>query len=320
MKRFLLVTAVVLLVVLAGGVIFVRYPLWVNDQVIRYGLWRSHVKSEYLEAGGHRLHYFEASPPDGSAGTPLLLVHGLGASGQEWAAMMPGLAAKGFHVYAPDLPGYGRSSRPDVDYSISFEEQTTVDFMRSVHLTRADIGGWSMGGWISMKLALDHPELVDRLVVYDSAGVYFPASEDVDIFTPTDVAGVHRLLTMLSPRTLTMPDFVAKAVVRRNQEIAWVIHRNMVAMMSGQDLLDFRLHKIRRPTLVMWGSRDDLIPLAVGERIHDTIPGSSLAVVEGCGHLMPAECPKPAIEATVEFLRSEPVMRDAKLILNGGTR
>ena len=87
-----------------------------------------------------------------------------------------GLAAQGFHVYVPDLLGYGRSPKPDVDYSISLEEKTVVEFMQAVHVPRADVGGWSMGGWIAMKLALDHPEMVDRLVVYDSAGVYFPAT------------------------------------------------------------------------------------------------------------------------------------------------
>ncbi len=67
-----------------------------------------------------------------------------------------------------------------------------TEFMQAVGLTRADVGGWSMGGWIAMKLALDHPELVDRLVVYDSAGIYFPATFGADLFVPADAAGVKR--------------------------------------------------------------------------------------------------------------------------------
>ena len=68
-----------------------------------------------------------------------------------------------------------------------------------MHLARTDVGGWSMGGWISVKLALDHPEMGDRLVLYDSAGVYFPASEDADLFTPPGLAGMRRLAAMLYP-------------------------------------------------------------------------------------------------------------------------
>jgi pimeloyl-ACP methyl ester carboxylesterase len=304
-------SGLLLLILVAGAVIYWN-PLWVTDLQIHYGLWRHGVRGSYVEVAGHRLHSYEASPPDGSPGTPLLLIHGLGARGEDWGALLPELATKGFHVYAPDLLGYGRSDRPDVSYSISLEEQTVVDYMHAMHLTRADVAGWSMGGWIAMKLTLDHPELVDRLVVYDSAGVYFPFAVTADVFTPTDVAGVRRLLAVLTPKPPPLPDFIGRAVVRRNQDMAWVIHRSLAAMIGGRDLLDSKLQDIQRPTLVMWGSQDDLIPLEAGQRIHAKIPGSSIAVVEGCGHLMPAECWQPALEGTVDFLRAQPAMVEAK--------
>ncbi len=176
MKIALRVVAFLLVIVVVAGLLFYRYPLWVADQQTRFHLWREGVKSEYVEAGGYRLHYFEASPGNGGGGTPLVLVHGLGARGEDWAAMIPALAAQGFHVYVPDLLGYGRSPKPDVSYSISLQEETVVQFMQAMHVPRADVGGWSMGGWVAMKLALDHPEMVDRLVIYDSAGIYFPAT------------------------------------------------------------------------------------------------------------------------------------------------
>jgi pimeloyl-ACP methyl ester carboxylesterase len=260
------------------------------------------------------MHYFEALPAQGTAGTPLLLVHGLGARGEDWSAMIPALAAKGFHVYVPDLLGYGRSPRPDVSYSIAMQETAVVQFMQAVHLTRADVGGWSMGGWVSMKLALDHPELVDRLVVYNSAGIYFPATFGPELFVPTDAPGVKRLMTILSPHPRAMPAFVTRAVLRKIEENGWVIKRSMAAMTSGRDLLDFRLHAMQPPTLVVWGSQDDLIPLSSGEKIHELIPHSVLYVVEGCGHLAPLECSKPVVEGTVDFLRAEPPMQGGEKV------
>src|SRR5437762_3108228 len=137
MKFALRVVAVLVLLLVAAGLIFYQYPLWVADQQLRFHLWREGVKSEYVEAAGYRLHYFEAAPA-GGGGTPFVLVHGLGARGEDWAAMIPALAARGFHVYVPDLLGYGRSPRPDVDYSISLEEQTVVHFMQAMHVPRAD--------------------------------------------------------------------------------------------------------------------------------------------------------------------------------------
>jgi len=308
MKFALRVVAFLVLVVVAAGLIFYRYPLWVADQETRFHLWREGVKSDYIDAGGYRLHYFEASPA-GGGGTPLVLVHGLGARGEDWGAMMPALAAHGFHVYVPDLLGYGRSPKPDVDYSVSLEEQTVVEFMQAVHMPRADVGGWSMGGWIAMKLALDHPEMVDRLVIYDSAGIYFPATWGPDLFTPKDVAGVRGLMGMLSPKPRALPEFVAEAALRKLQGNAWVLSRSMSSMISGRELLDFRLNAISEPMLIVWGAQDALIPLSVGERIHESVPQSVLNVVDGCGHLAPLECAAPVIESTVDFLRSEPPMR-----------
>jgi pimeloyl-ACP methyl ester carboxylesterase len=312
MKFALRVGILLLVVVVAAGLIFYRYPLWVADQQIRFHLWREGVKSDYVQAGGYRLHYFEALPGNRAGGTPLVLVHGLGARGEDWAAMIPALAAQGFHVYVPDLLGYGRSPKPDVDYSISLEEQTVVQFMQAMHVPQADVGGWSMGGWIVMKLALDHPEMVDRLVIYDSAGVYFLSTWDPELFTPGDVAGVKKLIAMLTPKPRPLPNFAAEAALRKLERNAWVIRRSMKAMKNGRDLLDFRLYQISQPMLIVWGARDDLIPLSAGEAIHKSVPQSVLDIVEGCGHLAPVECPEPVIEGTVDFLKAEPAMRGGK--------
>jgi pimeloyl-ACP methyl ester carboxylesterase len=308
MKFVLRAVAFLLLLIVAAGLIFYRYPLWIADQQIRFRLWREGVKSEYVEAGGYQLHYFEAGPA-GGGGTPLVLVHGLGARGEDWAAMIPALAAKGFHVYVPDLLGYGRSPKPDVSYSISMEEQTVAQFMQAMHVARADVGGWSMGGWVVMKLALDHPEMVDRLIVYDSAGLYFPATFGPELFTPSDAAGVRRLIAILTPKPRAIPDFAAEAMVRKLQANAWVVNRSTASMISGRDLLDFRLHNISQPMLIVWGAQDELIPVASGQAIHKSVPQSVLNVVEGCGHLAPAECAGPVIESTVEFLQAQPPMR-----------
>jgi pimeloyl-ACP methyl ester carboxylesterase len=309
MRFALRVIAVVVVLAVAAGCFFYFYPLWVGDQQIRLRLWREGVRSEYAMVDGYRLHYFEALPPQGAAGTPLLLVHGLGARGEDWGAMMPALAAQGFHVYAPDLLGYGRSARPDVSYSIAMEEAVVVEFMQAMHLARPDVGGWSMGGWIVMKLALDHPEMVDRLMVYDSAGTYFPARFGPDLFTPHDTAGVRKLIAMLTPEPRTIPEFAARAILRKLRRNAWVLDRSTASMLTGRDLLDFRLHNIQQPMLIVWGAQDELIPLSAGEAMHKSVPQSVLDIMDGCGHLAPAECSKPVIEGTVEFLKSEPPMR-----------
>src|SRR4051812_3249223 len=98
------VLTLLVVIVLSAGLVLYLNPLWVADQQTRIKLWHEGVKSEYVDAGGYRLHYFEAGPSDG---TSLLLVHGLGARGEDWREMIPAMAAHGFHVYAPDLPVTG---------------------------------------------------------------------------------------------------------------------------------------------------------------------------------------------------------------------
>ena len=292
-----------------------RYPVWLTTQVVRYHLRRAGARSEYVQVDGHRIHFYEVLPAHGATGTPLLLVHGLGARGEDWSPLIPGLAAAGFHVYAVDLLGYGRSDQPDVDYSIAGEEQTVVDFLHAVGIPRADIAGWSMGGWISMKLALDHPEMVDHLVVYDSAGVYFQPTYDFSVFTPTDTAGLSQLMYLLFPKPPKLPGFVVQDALRTLERNAWVTHRSVAAMTSGRDLLDFRLHAMVPPMLVVWGEQDRLIPLASGLTIHRLVPGSVLAVAPGCGHLAPAQCWRPVLQETVDFLQATPPMHGGEIRL-----
>lgn len=306
MKLLLKTVVVLLLLAAAAAWTFYRHPLWVADQRIRLHLRQAKVRSEYVDVDGYRLHFLEAAAPAGTPDRPLVLIHGLGSRGEDWSPLIPSLAAQGFHVYVPDLLGYGRSPQPDVSYSITLEEKIVADFLDAVHVPQADVGGWSMGGWVAMKLAVDHPGRVRRLLLYDSAGTYFKQLPVPGLFTPSDPAGLARLMAAISPHPRAMPPFIARDAIRKLQRNAWVVNRSMNQMQAGQDLMNSRLHEIQQPTLVVWGGADALIPPSTGEAIHRGIAGSVLEVVDGCGHLAPAECWKPVLGVTLDFLKAEP--------------
>ena len=290
---------------LVVGVMAVRAPFWTLDHLVRLNLWRSGVQSRYVVIGGERIHYLETSPKPGVVGTPLVLIHGLGAKAEDWAPMLPPLAAHGYHVYALDLLGYGRSARPaDASYSIAQEQALVTGFMQTLGIRNADVAGWSMGGWIAMKLAIERPEMVNRLVLYDSAGLYFPIQSPQTLFDPQTPAEFRELMAKLSlPR---VPGFIVADGLRRFRRNGWIIKRSVLAMTSGADLMNFRLYQIHQPTLIVWGADDALIPLSAGESLHRGIAGSSLTTLPGCGHLAPAQCAKPALAATLTFLREQP--------------
>ena len=151
-----------LLIVLGavGAALFYERPVWSSRQLTHFGLFLARVQSNYVMTPEGRVHYYEAESRVSGGGIPIVLVHGLADRDESWAPMLKRLKRAGFHVYAPDLLGYGRSPKPaDSDYSMETQEKFVYDFIQSLGLQKTNIGGWSMGGWITLKLALDHPEV-----------------------------------------------------------------------------------------------------------------------------------------------------------------
>ncbi len=306
--------------VLAGlglAAVFYQRPLWVMRQGVHFSLFLHRVQSNYVMLPEGRVHYYEAESRIPGGGIPLVLVHGLGDRDESWAPMLERLKRAGFHVYAPDLLGYGRSPKPgDSDYSISTEEQFVADFIQAIGLQRPDVGGWSMGGWVVLKLALDHPEIVNRVVIYDSAGLKFQLGGGTQIFHPSDEAQMQQLLDLMEPNAKPLPEFVLRAALRQEQQQQWVIDRSMASMETGKDLVDSRLGDLTEPLLIVWGGSDELIPLAVGERMHALDPSSELDILSGCGHLTPKSCPDRAAAVTVDFLKENPAPVGGTYTLN----
>jgi len=312
LKLLLLLAAAV--VILASAV-FYWNPLWVADQGLHFSMWRhgAHRHSVHIAEG--RIEYFE-QPATTGGGVPLVMIHGLGGRSEDFAGLMPQFAAQGFHVYAPDLLGYGDSDKPaSSDFSIATEERVVTEFMDAVDLPHADVVGWSMGGWIALRLALDDPQRVDRVAVYDSAGIVFDTTADTSLFAPTDYAGVTRLFRALSPTYPLPPLFVQRAIIRKLARSRWILDRSMTAMRSGHDIVNLKLPSMKPPLLIVFGTADVLTPPSVGEAMHKLDPRSTYATVEGCGHFAPVECSVPLARATVNFFKAEPPMAGGELKL-----
>jgi len=291
--------AALLALVCLGGVFYWR-PLWVIDEAMRAWLRIAGVRSEYVQLGSGRIHYFA-----GGRGSPLVLVHGLGGNALNWALLIPPLIRRGHRVYAIDLLGYGRSDRPDVDYSIALQAEVLDQFLESQHLALTDLGGWSMGGWVALKFTLTHPERVRRLFLADSAGIFFQLPFDPALFHPATVEQAEQFLAWLTPQAGRIPRFVARDLIRRTHPAGWVVDRAMKSMQTGADLLDGKLQAVATPVLIVWGKQDLLIPLRCGEEMNREMPQSELAIYDGCGHLAPVECRDRVLPKVLRFLDEE---------------
>jgi pimeloyl-ACP methyl ester carboxylesterase len=286
---------------LLGGLLVWLRPLEVVETMTHARMAYGGFHNKYTTIRGNRIHYYE-----GGSGAPVVLVHGLGSRAEDWANLMPQLKQAGFHVYAIDLLGYGRSARPaDATYSIREEAQYVEGFLAQRGLEKVNLIGWSMGGWVSMRVALDQPERIGRLVLCNSAGIRFEPTFTMFDFEPTTIPAVRRLYRMLMPLPAEVPDFLARDMVRKFKQLNWVVDRTARSMFRGDDLLDGKLGGLEMPTLIIWGKQDRLIPLATAVSMHQQIPQSVLEIYDGCGHLAPGQCASRIGPRMVDFLQGK---------------
>jgi pimeloyl-ACP methyl ester carboxylesterase len=263
----------------------------------------SGVRSAHVQAGPFDLHYLEAG-----SGPPLVLVHGLASNAtQDWGRLIPPLGRR-FRVYAPDLPGFGASERPaTADYSIPMQVEAVRAFMEAKGIRRARVAGISMGGWIVSRLAGEHPESVERLVVVDAAGMR-PERPDIpaDVLLPSDEEGVRRLVAAVRNNAPAPPSFVARDILERRLQEEWIVRRALESMRDGDDWLNGTLRRADMPVLVVWGKQDRLIPVAYAAGLAAEFPRAELVVLDGCGHVPMADCPEAFDRVLLAFLAASP--------------
>jgi pimeloyl-ACP methyl ester carboxylesterase len=286
---------------LVAGVGFWRRPVSYFNESMYVRDCLAGVRSLEVTVDGHRVHY-EAEGPAG--GPVVVLVHGLGGRAEDWRSLAPYLAKAGFRVYLPDLIGYGRSEKPkDFSYSVRDEAEVVAGFLDALGLKQVDLGGWSMGGVIVQHVAADHPDRVRRLILFDSAGLFVLPKWDTSLFTPQSPTQLDQLDALLWPHPPVVPGFVARDILRVSNHRAWIIHRALASMLTGQDATDKLLPELKMPVLLLWGAEDRITPLSLGESMHRLIPQSELDVIPGCGHLAPGQCAAQMAPKVLEFLK-----------------
>jgi len=252
-----------------------------------------------------------ASRPSGAP--PLVLLHGIGADHGEWALTLP-LFARGRRVVAMDLLGHGRSDKPagpGVEYRIRLLADAVVDAIEALpdRPDRVDLLGHSLGGAVALDLVRRYPRLVRRLVLVDTAGQ--PVGETIDVlaaslpFVPGSYADARRLLaTSVNSRFLGHPLVALAATLykgrRKNRP---QLMKLVASMAAGEDAVKPRdLARLPHETLVVWGDRDRIFPLAAGQRLVRGLPNARLEVLPRCGHVPPTERPVAFARRAIAFL------------------
>lgn len=282
-----------------------------------------------LQMGSLSIHHIQ-----GGRGTPVLFIHGLGSSGYlEWRFNLEPTAAR-HRIYAPDLPGFGRSEKPRARYGIPYFTRFIDRYMEGRGLRSAAVVGASLGGRVALELALKHPDRVSKLILVNSLGLGRPSiqltyglitlprvgetvmkvTRDALRWVPSQVIRrvAGRYVGASSDLSRTMDDNyldnlreLYSAEGYHDAYLATV--RSLVsprALFGTQYDLSSRLQEIEVPLQLIWGADDPLFPLEHATRAHALVEHSRLAVIEGAGHTPQAERPEEFNRVLHTFLDS----------------
>jgi len=288
------------------------------------------VHSGFLELGALRVHHMH-----GGHGSAVLFVHGLGSSGyMEWRQNLEA-AAVGHRVFAPDLPGYGRTDKPRARYSIPFFARFIERYMDDRGLRSAAVVGASLGGRVALEVALERPKLVRRLALVNTLGFGRPQVKPTQMaYGLVSIPRVGEAAMRFARDALRWaPPKVIRRVAGRYSGQSADVERTMddeyladlremygidgfhnaylstvrslirpQAFFGGHHDGTKRLNELKIPVQLIWGADDPLFPVAHAERAVSLIDRCELAVIKGAGHTPQAERPEEFNRVLKRFL------------------
>jgi pimeloyl-ACP methyl ester carboxylesterase len=271
--------------------------------------------SAFLALDGMQVHLRDEGPRDDPM--PILLLHGTSDSLHTWDGWVPPLVQSGRRVIRVDLPGFGLTGPfPDGDHRIAAYPPFLSNLLDALDVGRVAVAGNSFGGQVALELALAEPGRVDRLVLVDALAYPRSASKVPIGFVVASVPGLNRVMDFVLPRSLVEasvrsvygdPSLVTPELVDRYYELA-LREGNRAALRNRfGDLPDEaysqRMRSLRLPVLLLWGGKDQLIPIAAAERFLADIPGSRLVTFPDLGHVPHQEDPEASVGPVLAFLR-----------------
>jgi pimeloyl-ACP methyl ester carboxylesterase len=279
------------------------------------------MEKRQISLHGHQIGY-----RTGGSGPVVVLIHGMAGSGSTWEPVLDPLAAY-CTVVAPDLFGHGDSDKPRGDYSLGAHANSIRDLLLALGHERATIVGQSFGGGVAMQLAYQHPEVCERLGLVSSGGL---GQEVALLLRGLTLPGAEHLLPIACNTTvrdvgLTVTSWLDR-IGMRPVPVVEEMWRSFASLSDAQTREAF-VHTLRAvidlhgqrvsaadrlylaadvPTLIVWGDRDPIIPVAHGIAAHEAIAGSRLEIFEGVGHYPHCERPARFLEVLIDFLDTTP--------------
>lgn len=257
---------------------------------------------------GLSIHYLDENPQGRS---PVLLLHGLGATGASWQLQAPALVEAGFRVIAPDARGFGASTWPGGIARVADLASDMARLLEALGATPAHVVGISMGGALALQLTLDAPHLLRRLVLANTfAALRPPRLSGYAYF------GFRYLLVLMAGHQIQGQAVARRIFPRPEQEqyrrelLAEILQANPQGYRSAMRALarfnvQSRLREIRVPTLVVTAAGDTTIPPLTQARLAQGIPNARQSIIPNAGHAVTIDQPAHFNQILLEFLYQE---------------
>jgi pimeloyl-ACP methyl ester carboxylesterase len=268
----------------------------------------------YIDINGIKTRYWQM----GKSGSPVILLHGGNGSIEFWLYNVADLAAS-HRVYAFDMVGSGRSDYPDCSYSIEYQAEFLADFTIALGINSATLIGNSMGGAVALKFTRLYPDRVEKLVLVDSMGLGQEISLGIRLITLPAIVSLLRPGRWMIPAMLRSNFYNSRQLPPEWIEFRYPIFaipdRNRVILRLGQSNFNLAgvradvyqpiidsLPEIDRPTLIVWGEQDRIIPVKHAYVAAAGLPHHQLEIFSDCGHHPYLEYPAKFNRLVLNFL------------------
>lgn len=235
----------------------------------------------------------------------MLFLHGLGAHSDMWQFQWPVFTEAGYRVIVPDLKGFGKSAYRKGPINVKTMSDDIYDFLKTINVQRAHFVGLSLGGAIAMQFALDHPVIVEKMVLANTSAKFLGKGKALYFF-------IRFLSLRILPRGVigkaiaryTFPrkeqENIRHEFVRQFMSANRRAYRRLAVSFAKYDLTT-RVQQIRTPALIIGGREDRTLPLHMQEFLHEKMKGSKLLVLDS-GHVSSIDQVDEFNKAVLDFL------------------
>ena len=305
MKKLVL-GLVVLLACVAGTLYLSPTALLASVQLVERQL--AGLTPRTVNVDGLTLHYYEGGPADAPT---LLMIHGFGANRDNWLRFARHF--KDYRVIALDLPGFGESSKPDIDYDVASQTERVHAFAKTLGLTRLHLIGNSMGGHIAALYAARHPEQVLSVALLDNAGVTSPRKSEMFamiergepnplvVRRAEDFDALMRFVFVNPP---PLPESLKRHFAEQSMANQAIYDKIFRQLRERYVPLEPELPKIQVPTLLLWGEQDRVLDVSSIEVMKPLLKQPSVVIMPDCGHAPMIERPEDTARHYQAFLDS----------------